>query len=167
MLEVIAALCIACLATLAIRGYLRARGKRLSTQRFYRDRFYDIAERIYNSEALSDDFPDRIRAMVDDLDDPRMFGKLWRAVCAFESQTGPHRDRPNFHPITDEAVRREWVTLLHSYLMAVSYYRGFRGILVRATLARALDPETIESSAETINWRIHKWPLGAPLHAAM
>jgi len=58
--------------------------------------------------------------------------------------------------------------LFHSYMMSVSYRRGVRGVLLRATLARVLDPETIERGADRINWRIHEWPpVGTPIHAGM
>jgi hypothetical protein len=163
MLEALVALCVGGLVTLAVRGYLRVHGRRVAAQRFYRDRFYDIAERLYTDEALSDDMLERIRTMVNDLDDPRMFGELWSAVFDIEHENGVPRDHPIFRSPTNDALGREWATLLHSYLMTISYYRGFRGVLVRATLATVLDPETIERRAETINWRIHKWPPRPPL----
>ncbi|MGD0109225.1 MAG: hypothetical protein ABSC06_35085 [Rhodopila sp.] len=165
MLEALAALCIAGLVSLGIRGWLYVRGKRVARQRFYRDRFYDIAERVYAREWLNDDMLARLRVMVAEVDDPRLFATLWKALRAAEDEIGVKSDDPAARP-DDDPERREWATLFHNYLMAVSYHRGMRGILFRATLARVLDPETVAHGADRINGHIHQWhPVSTPVHA--
>lgn len=168
MLEALVALCIAGPLALAIRGWLYVRTRRVATQRFYRDRFYDIAERIYTDERLSDAMLGTLSELVAELDDPRMFGTLWKASRALENEIGVRRATPVLRLPAEDAVRREWATLFYNYMLSVSYRHLIRGILLRATLARVLDPETIERGAEGINWRIHGWPkVGTPLHAGM
>jgi hypothetical protein len=104
--------------------------------------------------------------MVNDIDNPATFAILWEVVGAIENEAGvPHGDPPLDLPV-ERSLRLEWTTLLHNYLMAVSYYRGIQGVLLRAKLARVLDPETVERRAETINGRMHRSPpLRAPVYS--
>jgi hypothetical protein len=155
MIEIVLGILLGTIAITFINVALYLRTKRLGAQRLYRDRFYDVAERIYSNEGLTDEMLERLRRLAEDFDNPLAFDSLWKAIKMIESEIRNGKSYSGKYLPDDESLRKEWATMLHSYLLALSYSRLLWGYLARDALARMFDPRDIEENTEMIDWRLH------------
>jgi hypothetical protein len=91
-----------------------------------------------------------VKEMAIGIEDVRNFDWLSAAV----SEIGPQIRAGRFKP-SGTLPSVEWTVLLFSYYLALSYLKSFRGVLLRAALARLLDPSASARTAEAIDRRVH------------
>jgi hypothetical protein len=168
MLEFIIAIIISGVISSAIHGWLFIRRRRIESQKFYRDKYYELAHKIIADPELDDTELERIKVRTLELDNPRTFRALMKAIDQVDEEVTRGSFKPMHIPPMAEQLCADWVAMIHSYIVAVSYYRPLQGMVLRATLARVLDPSAIVRSAEMIDRHIH--PLKVPpryAHASM
>jgi hypothetical protein len=150
MLEII----IGALLAAAILGtgwaWLVLHRRRMEEYRYHRDQFFARAEQLLKDDTATDAMLLGVKEMAIGIEDVRNFDWLSAAVSEIGQQIRAGRFKPSG---TLPSV--EWTVLLFSYYLALSYLKSFRGVLLRAALARLLDPSASARTAEAIDRRVH------------
>lgn len=151
MLEILIAILLATAISAAVKMWIKVHRLRMEGLRFHREQFFAYAERILKDGVADDAALERVRSMALEIDSARQFDVLVWAVGEVEKDMRAGRIRP-----TDaDSGFSEWYALLFNYFLAVSYLRGIRGVLLRATMARVFDPGARGRTTGAIDRRVH------------
>ena len=156
MSEILTALVIATVVTLTVRGLVSLHRGRRETLREYRNRFYDLANKLVESDSLDDADLLRLQKMATDLDQKRTFWALWMSTRMLRRDIRQRALR-----VTGKNRPKDWPELLFNYYIAITYGHAFFGWMLRSELLLVLDPRFGPMNAADIDDRVHTGRLQA------
>ena len=136
---------IAAVVMAAMRVVLHSRERHV----YFRSRFIDAASSLMEEDCLNEGHLLLIRELVRNIDG---HGHAFSVVMSRIDRTQPAENSQDSRSVRmPSEVRTEWARLLYFWLMGISYLKPLRGILLRAKLARMLEPsrEAVSSNATT------------------
>jgi hypothetical protein len=155
MIEVLAAAVVACLVSLATLAAIRLHRRRMALLRYHRLRFFDVAQRVLAEDAIDDARLLKLRRMAADIDSKKTFLILGVALADTLRELGAGREAE----LRAGRAPQHWPDLLFHYYLAISYLHGARGVWLRATLARVLEPGAQSRNTDLIEQRVHQGRL--------
>ena len=154
MLEIVIGFAVGASAVGAFRLWLSAHKWRTIRQEFYRSQFFDAAEALLRSDTLDEEKLVRLKFLIHQMDKPDEFGKWVETIKAVNSEL-----RAGKHIVAKGIVSVDWAQSLYWYILAVSYSRSIRGIILRARLTGVLSPGEAASNTDVIDRRVHSAPF--------
>ena len=129
---------------------------RLVRLRFHRAQFFELADRLVDSDEISDEMLERLRVLVGQMDSREEFARLVAAVKAVNGEI-----RASGFIRGTEIVSVDWGALIYHYVLAVSYAKLVQGIVLRARLAGLLSPGPAAYNVDVVDRRAHATPFQA------
>ena len=133
----------------ALRRAVVLRNQHSGLRAKYLQDFFGLAERLTSDPRLDDARLDMMRKFVSMVTDAEAFEALSRMIAAIEQSidvSGLPATVPHLH----DDLQDDWPELLFTWTMAVSYQRPIGGLLLRARIARLLDPKMLRKTGASI-----------------